>query len=276
MADTGKQILMFGLIGAGGYLAYEYWQYSNGVNAIAATNPATSGGPSAAVTGIQSTLPFFTYLSILWGGTGTAQQAQVYAAIQAANAGTTATVTGTTPGTTSTMNQGGQPTSVSTAPPSTTTAPTPLETLAANMTSNLGVSTSSADAWDSAFTQIMGQAIDAKYGFSFDQVYGPNVNGVRNNGATMTALMFLQLAATAKGGSLPGLSGLGAAFVRYQGFVPPMQGNMMFHAHHPLPYGVTYTLRGLGAFTQPTGFEAALFAGRPLSPTRLFGRRAMR
>lgn len=181
-----------------------------------------------------------------------------------------------TPGTTTAMQQGQQTTSVSTAPSSTPQNPTLLQTVANNMTTSLGQQTATADQWDVAFTRVMGQAIDAKYGINFDQVYGGIVNGVRNNGATMTALMFLQLAAQAVPGGLPGLSSLGAAFVRYPGMIPSSQGNMMFHAHHPLPYALTYTLKGLGAFTQPTGFERALFAGRPLSPTRVFGRRVMR
>jgi hypothetical protein len=180
------------------------------------------------------------------------------------------------PGTSPTMNQAQIPTSVSTAPSSTPQISNTMQALAANMQQNLGVSSASADAWDVAFTRIMGQAIDAKFGFSFDQAYGSVVNGVRNNGAMMSALTFLMLAAQNVPGGLPGLSGLASALVRYPGPVLSTHGNMLFAAHHPLPYALTYTLRGLGAFTQPTGLERALFAGQPLNPMRAFGRRVMR
>jgi hypothetical protein len=41
-------------------------------------------------------------------------------------------------------------------------------------------------------------------------------------------------------------------------------GNMIYRAHHPLPYNPTYRLAGLGALTQPSGFERALWAGRSI------------
>lgn len=177
---------------------------------------------------------------------------------------TTTPVT-TTPGTTTTMNQSGGQTSVSTAPPST---PALLTAVAANMTSKLaGVTSASADQWDSAFSSIFGQNIDVKYGLDFDSVYGTPDH--RSN-VTMTAMDFLQQAAVAKGG-LPGLSGLGA-FVRYPGLPARTMGSMVYARHHPLPHGITNELRrfrGLGAYTAPTGFESALFAGRGLSRNKL-------
>lgn len=190
-----------------------------------------------------------------------------------APAATTAVQPAPAPGTTPTQQSQGGQTSVSTAPSTTAQTPSPIQTLAANMQASLGQATATADQWDVAFTRVMGQSIDSKYGLSFDTVYGPVVNGVRNNGATMNALMFLQMAAQAVPGGLPGLSGLGAALVRYPGMIPQTMGSMMTIAHHPLPYALTYTLRGLGAFNQPTGLERSLFAGRPFHPTRVLGRR---
>lgn len=206
MADTGKTILVLGVVGVGAYLLYEWWA---GQQAAATTTPATG-----------------------------------------------------TPGTSPTLPQ---PTTVSTAPPSTTTTPAPsgtMNTLVANMQSQLnGKTTATADQWDWAFSNIMGQPIDAKYGINFDSVYGPAVNGVRNNGATMSGLMFLQLAASAKGGTLPGLTGFGK-IARYAGPAMNTVGNMIYQAHHPFPYQPTFSLRGIGAYTQASGWERALWAGR--------------
>jgi hypothetical protein len=161
------------------------------------------------------------------------------------------------PGTTG----GGQPTSV--------TASSTMQALALNMQQALGQASGNPDQWDWAFASILGTPIDQKYNFNFDAVYG--LLPARTSTA-MNAMMFLQLAATAKGG-LPGLSGLGSAIVRFSGPQTQTTGNMLYAAHHPLPYASTYTLRG---FTQPTGFESALFGGRPLRSNRIFGRMVMR
>jgi len=167
-----------------------------------------------------------------------------------------------TPGTTS-STAGGQ-TSVSTVPTSTVTLPS-----ATQLQTQLNATMSTADGWNSAFSTLMGFGIDRIYNFSFDQVYGPVPRG------QISAQAFLQ-APLLFGLSPQKLSGLGQAFVRYQGAFPPTQASMLFHAHHPLPYALTYTMRGLGAFTQPSGFERALFAGRPLRPNRLLGIQVMR
>lgn len=180
---------------------------------------------------------------------------------------TTGTATAT-PGTT----QAGTTTSVSTAPSTTTAMPSgTMQTLALNMEQVLNSSSANADQWNWAVARILGQGLDQKYNFAFDSVYGSVVNGVRNNGATMSALTFLQLAASAVGG-LPGLSGLGSAIARFPGHFFNTTGNMIYLAHHPLPYTPTYNLRGfrgLGAFTQASGFEKALWAGRPLRSNRI-------
>lgn len=182
---------------------------------------------------------------------------------------TTTTATGTTPGMTPTMTAGGQPTSVSTAPSSTPAQPSSTMTaLANNLTSVLGMTSASADQWDFAFSKIMGQAIDQKYGLSFDGIYGPVVGGLRRTG-NMSALVFLQLAAASVPGGLPGLSGLSSAIVRFPANWGAGALNTLTERQHPLPYALTHRLRGLGAFTQATGFEKALWAGRPLWSNRL-------
>lgn len=260
--DTGKTVLVLGVVGVGGYLLYEYSQYSTGVNAVAAASAGT-GNASTVVAQIEQTLPFTTYLQMAFGMT---PATNLYNYIKAGAAGTLTTTQAQTPGTTPTMQQTGGQTSVSTTPTSTpqTTTPAPsgtLTTLAANMAQAVGLTTGTADQWDYAFTQIMGQAIDAKYGFDFDTVYGPAVNGVRNNGAKMSALMFLQLAASAKGGSLPGLSGVGK-IAQFGGPRYMTTGTMLYQMHHPFPYRPDFALAGMGAYTQATGGERALWAGR--------------
>jgi len=182
-----------------------------------------------------------------------------------APAATTTTTTSTTPGTTPTQNQTGGQTSVSTAPPST---PTLLQSVASNMVQKMaGVTSASADQWNAAFASIFGQGIDSKYNLDFDATYGSPDH--RTN-TTMSAMDFLQQAAVAKGG-LPGLSGLGA-FVRYPGIPVTTVGSMVYARHHPLPHGITNELRrfrGLGAYTAPTGFEAALFGRGVLGRNKL-------
>lgn len=186
-------------------------------------------------------------------------------------ASTTTTTTGTaaTPGTTSTMTAGSQQTSISTAPPSTPAQPSAnMTSLASSLTQYLGMATASADQWNYAFSHLMGIGIDTKYGLDFGRVYGQVSGGVRPTG-NMSALAFLQLAAASLPGGLPGLSGLSSAIVRFPGSWSAGMLNTLTERQHPLPYALTYRLRGLGAFTQATGFEKALWAGRPLWTNRL-------
>jgi hypothetical protein len=277
MAAEGKQIILFGMLGVGGYLVYEYMQYSNQMSALATQYGVgyySGSNVTAAVSQLEAVLSFMTYVAMKWGmgGTVTVAQQNVFDAMT----GVTTSPTQQAPGTTSPS----QPVSVTAvpaptaAPPASTSTPTPssLQTLAANMAGNINMTVASADQWNYAFSHVIGQNIDQKYGFSFDKVYGP-ITGpatkrVRNNGATMSALMFLQLAAAAVPGGLPGLSGFGA-IARFSGPVINSVGNMIYQAHHPLPYAPTYTLRGLGAVTQAMGFEKALFANHLLRSNRV-------
>ena len=88
----------------------------------------------------------------------------------------------------------------------------------------------------------------------------------------MGALTFLQIAASAKPGGLPGLSGLGSAIARFAGPWIPSYGNMIYMAHHPLPYTPTFNLRGfrgIGAFTQASGMEKALWQQGQIRSNRI-------
>ena len=150
-------------------------------------------------------------------------------------------------------------------PPRETTAPAvPMATVATNMENAIGLTVATADQWNTAYARVMGQGIDQQFGFSFDAAYGTVSNGVRNNGATMSALLFLQQAAAQVPGGI-GLSGLGA-FVRYPWPSFQTTGNMIYRSHHPLPYNQTsYRVRaGLGALTSATGFEKILWANQQL------------
>ena len=280
MAD-GKQIALFGMLGVGGYIVYEYYRYSSAINTLV-------GGDQTQIASAEAALPFFTFLSMNWGGAGTSNQVQIYNALQAILSGTT-TASSPQPGTTSTS----QPTSISNAP-STTPAPLPPAPpanspsqltsyrstgIASQMEQLINMSSANADQWNWAYAQLTGQGIDAQYGFNFDTVYGPVVNGVRNNGATMSAPVFLQKAGVSSGALAGGASrtttktlhGLGVI----ANFVGPRYstvGNMVYQIHHPFPYLPTYTLKGLtglGTVTQAMGFEKALLAGQPLRSNRI-------
>ena len=186
MADSGKEILVLGLVGVGAYLLYNWWQ-----------------GQQTAVAG------------------GTVQA----------------------PGTT----QPGQTTTISTAPPSTVTpAPGPPgvpQPTATDLQNILNKTTGSADDWNYAYRQRTGYGIEQVYGFDFDKVYGPVVNGVRSTG-TITADAFLQ--APARFGFQPlstmkPLSGFGAIAIlpglqqSYQQQIIPyfrtQSGELLYRAH---------------------------------------------
>jgi hypothetical protein len=281
--DATKTILLVGGLGAGAYLFYEYMQYNNAINALA-------NGNQTQISAAQTALPFFNYLGMLWGGaaSGTATQQSIFQLIQSYLTGGTAAATqtqapGTTsttqptsvstvPGTTPTVNASTAPTTVTPAPPPP--APQPVSRvpivssrpgLALQMQQKINMTIANADQWNYAYNQIMGQGIDAQYGLNFDHVYGAVVNGARSSG-TMSAQSFLQLAASAVPGGLGG--GL-STIAQYAGPALATQGNLIYQAHHPFPYVPTYSLRGLGAVTEASGFEKTLFAGRALRSPRI-------
>lgn len=184
---------------------------------------------------------------------------------------TTSTATAQ-PGTTSTMNQAGQSTSVSTAPSSTAAPSSTIENVANQLSQMAGTVSASADQWNYYYARAFGQGLDKQYGFNFDSVYGPvGSGGVRPSG-TMTALSFLMTAAAALPGGLPGLSGLGSQISHFPGRILPQAGSMAYLNNHPLPYTPSFNLRGfrgLGALVQASGFEKALWAGRTIQSSRV-------
>lgn len=293
-ADAGKSILMFGVLGAGGYLIYEYMQYSSAINT------AVNGDPTQTAAA-QQALPFFTYLSLLWGfgsSTATTQQVQMFQALQAVLTGTATTTT--TPGTTG----ANQVTSVSTTPPTTPPPPPPapqptitrlpvtfragMSAMASQMQTKINMTMANADQWNYAYNAITGTDISTAYGFSFDTVYGPVVNGARSSG-NLTAQAFLNMAEAAatqkpasstSGSTTPtgtgivlhprgsNIRGFGS-IATYPGPRYTTTGNMIYSIHHPYPYVPSYSLKGLGAVTQPMGFEKALYAGIPLRSNKV-------
>ena len=115
--NTGMALATVGIVGVGGYLLYEYTQYSK---ALAYAN--TLGANGAAL--LEQQLPFMTYVMMNLGiETGTVQQQMTFEGIQsilqnpAAPSGTTGGAA--TPGVTPTMLATQAPTSVTLAPPST-------------------------------------------------------------------------------------------------------------------------------------------------------------
>jgi len=301
MALNSKSILLLGIAGAGGYALYEYWQYSSGVNTLATPTGSTTPDPTA-VSSIETLLPFFTYLEMKLGMTSgaTAQQLAVFNAMT----GASPIAQSQQPGTTSTT----QPTSVSTAPSTTpqplppvpVPAPTPPapgsfrvagSALASQMVAQINTTSANADQWNYAYRALSGGVdISTTYGFNFDTVYGPvdSSSGVRSSGV-MNVYQFLQMAhaaATLTPAAIAVTSGRGATLVRggtgthigfrgigaistFEGRPVSTHGNLLYMAHHPMPYSPTYALRGLGGVTQATGLEKVLFARQGLRSNRI-------
>lgn len=274
-ADAGKMIMFVGVAGVGGYVIYEYMQYQKVINQI---NLNDSTGNSAA--NFENTLPFISFL--MAGFSPPTAGTPAYSAYQAAVAflsgavattpstpgttssgQTTATSVSTTPTTTpstqSTTSTGGSTTS--NAPPAT---PQPT---AADLQAAANASTASADQWNYYYRQLTGYGIEQIYGGNFDAIYGSiQANGQRSTGQ-LTAQAFLTLPA-AMGltrTAVSGMSGLGrlAAIARFYTPVVNPMASLVYRAQHPSPYRLPVSggMSGLGAVTQATGFEKALWAG---------------
>lgn len=244
MADSGiKDILILGGVAVGGYLLYNWWINSQAVG------PATN-----------TQLP--------------------------------------TPGTTPTMNQAGGTTSVSTIQTSTpatgspqqgtsASVPTVQQPTPADLQNALGhPGTANADQWNFVYRSIMGAGIDQVFNFNFDGVYGAvTSNGTRSSGQ-MTAIAFLNAPAS-HGLTVPQVpvgSAVSASSIQHRtamsglgniaNFYSPVLnsfGSMVYRSQHPSPYRFPQTSgTGFGAFTQPTGFENALWASGSLWRNRLF------
>lgn len=263
MADATKSLITLGMVGVGGYVIYEYMQYNHAISVINSMDTTGATG-----NGVQNALPFMSYLTANFS-TPTGVAAQALALIQSALAGTLAPSASGAPGTTGS----GQTTSVSTAPPSTntntsstggSTAPNPPpptttpQPTAADLQAHAQISLGSADQWNYSYRQMTGYGIEQIYGGNFDAIYGTiGANGQRSTG-NITAQAFLSLPA-AKGLTQTALSGFGAIARFYTPVVNPM-ASLVYRAQHPSPYRLPVS-GGMGALTQATGFEKALWAG---------------
>ena len=282
-----KNLLTLGMVGVGGYLAYEYMRYSSGVASINRSDP--SGATASA---LEASLPFLTFVMLNLGFTSASstQEAAAYAALQNAIGGYVVPPT-PTPGTTPTMTS---PTSVSTTP--TTTPTTSVSTVvtvqqptAEDLQNVLKVLVATADQWNSVYRQLMGTGIEQVYGFNFDQVYGSvAADGTRSSGQ-LTALGFLTapvvmgFKSSIPGGAIPtavevplhyqfiramgpSLAGLGAIAQFYTPVVRS-QASMVYRAQHPSPYRNPMT--NMGGFTQPIGMEMALYGQQTLRSNKI-------
>lgn len=272
--DASRMVLMLGVVGIGGYIAYEYIQYQHGLSNLNTSDP--SGATSAAV---QAVLPFMSWLMLKLGfSTATSNaEANAFTAIQNAMAGVVTMPPTPTPGTTPAMSSAGASTSVSTTPTTTPTTggtttasstPTVSQPTAADLAHSINKTLANADQWNYGYKQLMGTGIESVYGFNFDQVYGA-VQGreqIRSSGM-MTAQTFLN--APVNAGFKPvksGVSGLGA-IAHFYTPVTRSVGSMLYSAQHPSPYRQpSYNLAG---FIQPTGFEMALLGRQTLRSNRI-------
>lgn len=271
--DAGRMILMLGVLGVGGYIAYEYTQYQTGLSNL---NHADPSGATAAA--IQANLSFMSWLTLKLGmgsPSGNAE-ANAFTALQNAIAGVVTMPPTPTPGTTPTMSAGGQSTSVSTTPTTTPTtggtttassAATVSQPTAADLQHAINKTLANADQWNYGYKQLLGTGIESVYGFNFDQVYGA-VQGreqIRSSGM-MTAQAFLSAPVNAGFKPTAGFSGLGAIAHFYTPITRSV-GSMLYSAQHPSPYRQpSYNLAG---FVQPLGFEMALLGRQTLRSNRI-------
>lgn len=266
MADAGRTIALVGVVGIGGFAIYEYFNYSNALNIINSADPTGATGAA-----IEAALPFPSYLMSVFGPPTVGTPAgNAYQLLAAALAGTLASNLPQQPGTSAAT---GQPatTSITTAP-STTAPPPPAppstpQPTAADLQNALHMTVASADQWNYAYRQLTGYGIEQIYGGNFDAIFGPiNSNGQRPTG-NISAQAFLTLP-VAQGISPTALRGLGAIARFYTPVINPM-GSMVYRAQHPSPYRLPSVSGGMGAVTQATGFEKALYTGGFLRSRRV-------
>lgn len=262
MADGGKTIAMVGILGVGGYLAYEYTRYSNALSIINQHDPTGATGNA-----IGQTLGFMGFLTAGFSAPAAGTPAsQAYQLLTAAAGGTLGQVA-PTPGTTA----AGPATTTVTTTPGTTPAPpssppSAPQPTAADLQNALNATTGSADQWNFAYRQLTGYGIEQIYGGDFGAIYGAvGSDGTRPTG-NISAQAFLNLP-SAKGLSATGLHGFGAIARFYTPVINSM-GSMVYRAQHPSPYRAPMG-GSLGALTQATGFEKALWAGGFLRNARI-------
>lgn len=265
MADGGKTIAMLGILGVGGYVAYEYMRYSNALSVINKADPT-----GATANAVGQALGFMGFLSAGFSqppAVGT-PASQAYQLLTAAAAGTLGQVTPTpAPGTTA----AGPATTTVTTTPGTTPAPpaqppSPPQPTATDLQNALQSNLGSADQWNYVYRQLTGYGIEQIYGGDFGAIYGAvGSDGTRPTG-NITAQAFLNLPSS-KGISATGLHGFGAIARFYTPVINSM-GSMVYRAQHPSPYRAPIG-GSLGALTQATGFEKALWAGGFLRSARI-------
>lgn len=260
MADAGKMIMTLGVVGVGGYVIYEYSRYNSALNTISSSS---YGSQTALAT--QAYLPFLSYLMAGFSLPTDKNALGAYNLIQGALAGTLGQAT-QAPGTTS-SGQTTQ-TSVSGSANTSTAAQAAMpQPTAADLQKVLNASTGTADQWNWAYHQLTGYGIEQLYGADFDVIYGAaDSSGVRSTGI-ITAGAFLQMPLNKGLKRVASLSGLGAIARFYTPVVNSM-ASMVYRAQHPSPYRFPVG-SGLGAFTQASGFEKALWAGRFLRGNKI-------
>ena len=263
MADGGKTIAMLGILGVGGYVGYEYMRYSNALSVINQHDPTGATGNA-----IGQALGFMGYLTAGFSPPAAGTPAsQAYQLLTAAAGGTLGAVT-PTPGTTA----AGPATTTVTTTPGTTPAPPPLppaapQPTAADLQNALNQTTASADQWNFAYRQLTGHGLDQVFGADFGAMFGAvGTDGTRPSG-NISAQAFLNMPATMALKPVLGLHGFGAIARFYTPVVNPM-ASMVYRAQHPSPYRAPMG-GSLGALTQATGFEKALWAGGFLRTARI-------
>jgi hypothetical protein len=264
MADTGKMIGLVALIGGGGFIVYEYMQYNNALNIINQRDPTQQTSNT-----IQLIFPFTSWLGAAFGAPAAGTpQGNMYQLLMAALEGKlssimpAATTSTVTPGTSA---SGPAVTTVSTAPTTTTPAPpappsSPQPT-AQDLQNALNLQVASPDQWNFAYRQLTGYGIEQIFGGNFDSIYGSiGANGQRPAGnISAQAFLNMPVALGISAGALHGIGRMGAIAQFYTPVVNSM-ASMVYRAQHPSPYRLPMG-GSLGALTQATGFEKALWSG---------------
>lgn len=265
MADGARTIVMLGIAGVGGYVIYEYTRYSHALSLMDAADTTKQTS-----TTVQNNLGFMGFLMGNFSTPTTQPALGAYQYVQQVLTTGSAGVQVQSPGTGAAS---GQPpttsvttTTASTGTPSTTAAPAPAQPAAADLQKVLNMTVANADQWNYAYRQLTGYGIEQLYGVGFDVIYGSvDANGNRQTG-NITADAFLSLPGNKGLTKKSSISGLGAIARFYTPVVNPMS-SMVYRAQHPSPYRFPIG-GGMGAFTQATGMEKVLWAGRSLRSSR--------
>lgn len=260
-ADLGKTIALVGVVGVGGYFIYEYTRYKHALSVMDAADG--TGKASAAV---DQALGFMGFLAAGFSAPASNTAAgQAYAAVEAALAGPVQ-VSQQAPGTGAGSGQPSQTSVTQTPAPSAMPQPA-----AADLQKVLNANTATPDQWNYAYRQLTGYGIEQLYNTSFDAIYGPlDSNGQRSavgNAGVMSPDAFLSYPGAKGLTRTTSIKGLGAIARFYTPVINPMS-SMVYRAQHPSPYRFPVGT-GMSGFTQATGFEKALWAGRSLRGNKI-------